>query len=185
MSEDNNQVDRHRDDRYRLNNKLTIKVRKRFLEQLYANGGNITRTLDDLNITRTAYYTYLKKTTDTVKQFNKQIDETIEQASQVLISEANRRAYHGVDEPVFYKGEVVGHVKKYSDSLLMFLIKGYDKRFVDRREVSGPDGGPIPAHVVASKMDLSRLSTEELKQLKALSRKLLTEPEQASAVNDA
>lgn len=46
----------------------------------------------------------------------------IEEAQRVgwvgLESAAIQRAVHGVDEPVFYKGEVVGHVTKYSDALL-------------------------------------------------------------------
>jgi hypothetical protein len=34
-----------------------------------------------------------------------------------------RRAYHGVEEPVFYKGVQCGSVTKYSDRLLMFLLQ--------------------------------------------------------------
>ena len=30
----------------------------------------------------------------------------------------------GVEQPVFYKGEVCGLVRKYSDVLLIFLLKG-------------------------------------------------------------
>ena len=30
----------------------------------------------------------------------------------------------GVEQPVFYKGEVCGSVRKYSDVLLIFLLKG-------------------------------------------------------------
>ena len=37
--------------------------------------------------------------------------------------EAARRAYHGVEEPVFHKGEVCGSIRKYSDTLMIFLLK--------------------------------------------------------------
>jgi hypothetical protein len=40
-----------------------------------------------------------------------------------LEDEAVRRAYHGVEEPVFYKGVQCGSVTSYSDTLLMFLLK--------------------------------------------------------------
>ena len=39
--------------------------------------------------------------------------------------EARRRAVTGIDKPVFFKGEVVGSITKYSDSLLMFLLKAH------------------------------------------------------------
>ena len=66
----------------------------------------------------------------------------------MLEAEARRRAAIGVDEPVFYKGEVVGHIRKYSDTLLMFLLKAHwPEKFrenvsIDQR-VSGRDGGPV------------------------------------------
>lgn len=42
---------------------------------------------------------------------------------EVLKDEAHRRAYKGIEEPVYHQGEICGHVRKYSDALLMFLIK--------------------------------------------------------------
>jgi hypothetical protein len=47
------------------------------------------------------------------------------QAVQVLEDEAVRRASEGVDEPVFYKGEQCGTIRRYSDSLMMLLLKGH------------------------------------------------------------
>ena len=47
-----------------------------------------------------------------------------ERAIDRLEEEARRRAVDGVPEPVFYKGEAVGAVRKYSDTLLIFLLKG-------------------------------------------------------------
>jgi len=43
---------------------------------------------------------------------------------QALEDEATRRAFVGVEQPVFYKGEVCGSVLNYSDSLMQFLLKG-------------------------------------------------------------
>ena len=44
-----------------------------------------------------------------------------------LEQEARRRAVDGVDKPVFYRGEIVGHEKVYSDRLLDKLMTGADK----------------------------------------------------------
>lgn len=53
-------------------------------------------------------------------------------AADLLEEEARRRAVEGVLDPVFYKGEVCGHVRKYSDGLLIKLLKAYrPERFSD------------------------------------------------------
>lgn len=41
-----------------------------------------------------------------------------------LEAEARRRAFEGVDKPVFYKGKKVATVKEYSDRLLELLLRG-------------------------------------------------------------
>lgn len=42
--------------------------------------------------------------------------------SILLESEAIRRAYDGVDKPVYQQGELVGMVREYSDSLMKMLL---------------------------------------------------------------
>ena len=57
-----------------------------------------------------------------------------------------RRAHSGFDEPVFYKGIETGTVRKYSDTLTIFLLKGFKPdKYKDRvaNELSGPNGGAI------------------------------------------
>ena len=43
-------------------------------------------------------------------------------AADVLRTEARRRAIQGVREPVFFQGEVCGHIQRYSDSLMARLL---------------------------------------------------------------
>lgn len=50
-------------------------------------------------------------------------DQSLELFADELEIEMHRRAVHGVDEPVFYKGEVVGEVRKFSDQLAITLAK--------------------------------------------------------------
>jgi hypothetical protein len=57
-------------------------------------------------------------------QFAALWEQALDVAADVLEDEARRRAYEGVEEDVYHKGEKVGVVKKYSDTLLMFLLKG-------------------------------------------------------------
>lgn len=52
-------------------------------------------------------------------------EEAVEVAADTLEAEGWRRAVDGVDKPVgFYQGEAAEHVKEYSDTLLIFLLKG-------------------------------------------------------------
>ena len=66
-----------------------------------------------------------------------------EEAVQVLEDEAIRRAYEGVERPVSQGGKKVGVVQEYSDTLLIFLLKGArPNKYRDnvRQEVTGPNG---------------------------------------------
>ena len=65
----------------------------------------------------------------------------------MLEDEAIRRAKDGVREkPVYQGGKLVGHVQEYSDTLLIFLLKGArPEKYRDRvqQELSGPGGQTI------------------------------------------
>ena len=63
----------------------------------------------------------------------------------VLEDEAVRRAKEGVEEPVYQGGKLVGHVQKYSDTLLIFLLKGAKpQKYGDKvRHTNGDGDGPI------------------------------------------
>lgn len=55
--------------------------------------------------------------------------------------EAERRAVEGTEKPVFRGGKIVGHVRDYSDSMLMFLLKArYPERY-DRKSAYQEDTG--------------------------------------------
>jgi hypothetical protein len=68
-----------------------------------------------------------------------------------LEAEANRRAYEGVEKPVFYKGKVCGRIREYSDQILMFLLRAYDPNmYRDNSKIEhvGKDGAALPGPVV-------------------------------------
>lgn len=51
-------------------------------------------------------------------------DEARQAYVDALETEADRRGVEGVIRPVFYKGEQVAEVREYSDTLLIFRLKG-------------------------------------------------------------
>lgn len=66
--------------------------------------------------------------------------------TDALEDEAVRRAHEGVLKPVFQQGKEVGHVREYSDALMVTMLKARrPEKFKDRvaSEVSGKDGGPV------------------------------------------
>ena len=114
-----------------------------FLDTLRGTG-NVRLAASNADVARQVAY----RARDSSPTFRADWDEALEEARELLEAEARRRAAVGVEEPVFYKGAVVGHIRKYSDNLLMFLLKAHwpdkfrENVSVDQR-VSGRDGGPV------------------------------------------
>ena len=112
-----------------------------FLDTLRGTG-NVRLAASNADVARQVVY----RARDSSATFRAEWDEALEEARELLEAEARRRASIGVDEPVFYKGKVVGHIRKYSDNLLMFLLKAHwPEKFRDNYAVehSGPGGGPV------------------------------------------
>lgn len=76
-----------------------------------------------------------------------------EASDDTLRYEVYRRAVEGVERPVYYQGEVVGHETVYSDRLLEFQAKARMPEYREKQqlEVSG----------TFSVIDLLRISTSE------------------------
>jgi hypothetical protein len=77
--------------------------------------------------------------------------EIEEWTTEEMEQEARRRAVLGVEEPVYYKGELNGHIRKFSDVLLIFLLKSR-KPETYRENVKVEHGGTI-THEVTEKVD--------------------------------
>jgi hypothetical protein len=89
-----------------------------FLEAL-RNGASISSAAKSAAYGRTSIYQWRKDNAD----FAAAWDEALDEGTDVLEDEVMRRARDGVDEPRFYEGEVCGYVRKYSDTLAIFLLK--------------------------------------------------------------
>lgn len=97
----------------------TLKKKSDFLTAL-AETGNVSRACEISGACRQSIY----RLRDSDEEFAAGWDKAKTIGVELLEDEAVRRAYSGVDEPVFHQGLVCGTVKKYSDSLLIFLLKG-------------------------------------------------------------
>jgi hypothetical protein len=64
-------------------------------------------------------------------------------APETIRDEIRRRAIEGVDEPVFYKGDVVGHVRKYDSGLLQMMAKAHLPEYREKLEVTGDVQAPV------------------------------------------
>ena len=124
--------------------KFTDSARTQFLEVL-ARTCNVTHAARTAGISRSRVYELRKEDAE----FAADWQDAEETAIDALEGEARRRAYDGVDEPVVYRGTISTDekgqpvtVKRYSDTLIIFLLKAhrpekYRERFDTK--VQGPE----------------------------------------------
>ena len=60
--------------------------------------------------------------------FARRWEEALDTAEDNLLGEVIRRAVEGEKVPVYYKGKVVGHTTRKSDTLLMFAVREMQRR---------------------------------------------------------
>lgn len=106
----------------------TLEKRAEFLAALSATA-SVTAACEKVSIARDTAYTWRKAEPD----FAAAWDEAVELGTDALEDEAIRRAHHGVDRPVYQSKELVGYVREYSDTLLIFMLKARrPDKFKDR-----------------------------------------------------
>lgn len=111
-----------------------------FIQEL-CRTGNISLSADKANISRS--HTYLARKEDAA--FDAACVEAIEISGEYMEGEARRRAVEGTLRPVFQGGKLVGKVREYSDTLLIFLLKAHNPKYRDtsRMEVAGDPAAPL------------------------------------------
>lgn len=112
-----------------------------FLEKLRDNP-NVSATARAVGVTPGVVY----RLRETDASFAEAMDDALDEAYDKLEAEAHRRAFNGVKKPVHYKGARVDTIQEYSDTLLMFLLKGRRRKvFGDKSqlELTGKNGGPV------------------------------------------
>lgn len=94
--------------------------------------GNVTRSALEAGLNRTTLYR--KRSED--KDFAREWETALEMGNEALEDEARRRAYEGWEEPVWHKGQECGTVRKFSDTLLIVLLKAHKpEKYADRKKV--------------------------------------------------
>lgn len=85
----------------------------------YARIGTVTHAAKDAGVDRCQHTRWLEDA-----DYASAFEAAHAEACDVLEEEARRRATTGWDEPVFHNGEECGVKRKFSDTLLIFLMKG-------------------------------------------------------------
>lgn len=131
------------------------KLQSAFLSA-YEECGNITAAAKMANMDRTTHYKWMLED-DTYS-------EKFEAANMVFVetmeAEARRRAIEGVEVPIYWQGARVGTKQQYSDTLMIFLLKGeLPDKYKERAEQDVKHSGQI------NNTDLSKLSISELERI--------------------
>jgi hypothetical protein len=120
----------------------TLQHKKHAFLTAFAECGNISTASRLSGIARSNHYDWMQNDPDYPALFI----EADKEAAEKLEQEARRRAVNGVSKPVFYKGEECGVVQEYSDTLLIFLLKGaLPEKYKERYE--GTLNGNIDVNV--------------------------------------
>lgn len=138
------------------------RTRARVIEN-FRDSGRIDLACEAAGVDRSSHYEWLKG--DPV--YKAAFEEAEKQAADMLEAEAWRRAREGVAEPVFHGGrrvfeavlddegrpvvypdgkpvERAAVVRRYSDNVLMFLLKGRKRAvYGDKVEATGKDGAAL------------------------------------------
>lgn len=117
------------------------KKRQAFLDAL-AETASVFAACRESGLARRTAYDWRAEDPDFAAAWDKALDI----GTDALEDEATRRAFHGYDEPVHYKGKATSAIRKYSDTLLIFMLKARrPERFKERaaHELTGEGGGPV------------------------------------------
>jgi len=96
------------------------RAKKALFLEVFPAEGTVTHAAARVGIAPVTHYRWLKDDPEYVAAFH----EAEIAAFDNMEREARRRAVEGTDEPVYQGGKLVGHIRKFSDTLLIFLMKG-------------------------------------------------------------
>lgn len=102
---------------------------------------SVTKACEIVDICRDTFYRWLREDAD----FKKAYQAAREQAIEAIEDEATRRAYEGVERPVYQGGKQVGMIREYSDTQLIFLLKAHrPQKYRDNAKIEHTgDGAPL------------------------------------------
>lgn len=101
----------------------------------YAKLGRIVDAARATGINRKHHYRWMKASTKAAKLYQRHFHDLHGELCGSMEDEAWRRAVDGVDKPVFYKGEICGYVREFSDRLLLAMMRANIPKYVERQQV--------------------------------------------------
>lgn len=96
------------------------------------------------------HYTLAFRRRKTDKAFDAAWMEATKISTKLLEREAARRAYHGVERPVYHKGIECGRIRHYSDVLMIFLLKARKPEMYRDQHEQGMGGTNVQVNVQAN-----------------------------------
>lgn len=128
---------------------------KRAFLQAYTETMRVDRSAQAAGVSRHLHKYWMKQDPAYADAFA----EAKDQAAEMLEAEAVRRAKDGVQRVLYHQGTPIGTEHVYSDTLLIFLLKGaLPDKYKDRYEHTGKDGGPIQVAQMAPDARQARLA---------------------------
>ena len=122
----------------------TVAKQQAFLNA-YMELGVISHAARAVGISPRMHYDWMRNS-----EYAEEFEEAYLFACDVLEAEARRRATEGVKEYLYFKDEPIlkdgehAYKLKYSDSLLMFLLKGaLPDKYAERKQITNKDGGTL------------------------------------------
>lgn len=95
--------------------------------------GTLTHAAEAAGCDRGQHYRWM----DTDPEYPHLFSEASKSAHDNLEREAVRRAVEGTEKPVYQGGKLVGTIREYSDTLLIFIMKGaMPSKYRERVEVT-------------------------------------------------
>jgi hypothetical protein len=95
-------------------------LKRRAFLVAYSECGNVVRAAEAAGVHRSSHFHWVKSDEAYANAFR----EAESMAGSLLEAEARRRAAEGIDKPIYYRGQRIDTVREYSDTLLIFLLKG-------------------------------------------------------------
>lgn len=99
-------------------------------------GCTVKAAAEELGLDRTLLYHWRKADETFAERWALAQKTACSVPEDPLEAEAERRAVHGIEKPVYRGGSLVGHTREYSDTMLMFLLKA---RYPEKYDRKGSD----------------------------------------------
>ena len=132
-----------------------IEVAKEAFIAHYARYGNVGTACDKAAISRTTFYRWQEHD----ETFGFAYEQAKADYCDTLRHEIRRRAHDGVLKPVYQRGEKVGSIREYSDTLLIFEAKARMPEYRDKVDItSGGKTLTAPAGLALADALLVKLS---------------------------